>query len=120
QRLEAVQRRGPEDRLELRQVLAHDEVRRYGERRLVGLAAHERRAIRLCEERQSEADDEEDRKSTRLNCSHLGISTAVFCLKKKKKKKKKKTTIKKNKFNFKKRNNIIICLSKSIHCNGTH
>src|SRR5262245_64815509 len=32
---------------------------------------------------------DEDRKSTRLNSSHLGISYAVFCLKKKKKKKKK-------------------------------
>src|SRR5205814_10312968 len=31
-----------------------------------------------------------DRKSTRLNSSHLGISYAVFCLKKKKKKKKKR------------------------------
>src|SRR5438045_6688424 len=30
-------------------------------------------------------DDEIDRKSTRLNSSHLGISYAVFCLKKKKK-----------------------------------
>src|SRR5258705_9082459 len=30
--------------------------------------------------------DELDRKSTRLNSSHLGISYAVFCLKKKKKK----------------------------------
>src|ERR1039458_10646515 len=29
---------------------------------------------------------ETDRKSTRLNSSHLGISYAVFCLKKKKKK----------------------------------
>src|SRR5262245_64742207 len=29
--------------------------------------------------------DREDRKSTRLNSSHLGISYAVFCLKKKKK-----------------------------------
>src|SRR5262245_65253228 len=28
--------------------------------------------------------DAEDRKSTRLNSSHLGISYAVFCLKKKK------------------------------------
>src|SRR5262245_63367624 len=28
---------------------------------------------------------DEDRKSTRLNSSHLGISYAVFCLKKKKK-----------------------------------
>src|SRR5262245_62734844 len=34
----------------------------------------------------------QDRKSTRLNSSHLGISYAVFCLKKKKKKKKKKQT----------------------------
>src|SRR5262245_65255958 len=32
-----------------------------------------------------------DRKSTRLNSSHLGISYAVFCLKKKKKKKSTKT-----------------------------
>src|SRR5205814_8077549 len=31
--------------------------------------------------------DDSDRKSTRLNSSHLGISYAVFCLKKKKKKK---------------------------------
>src|SRR5258705_12534221 len=29
-------------------------------------------------------DDPRDRKSTRLNSSHLGISYAVFCLKKKK------------------------------------
>src|SRR5947199_4737844 len=33
-----------------------------------------------------------DRKSTRLNSSHLGISYAVFCLKKKKKKNKKQKT----------------------------
>src|SRR5690554_7587882 len=32
-----------------------------------------------------------DRKSTRLNSSHVRISYAVFCLKKKKKKKKNKT-----------------------------
>src|SRR5947199_2581173 len=31
------------------------------------------------------AEKEEDRKSTRLNSSHLGISYAVFCLKKKNK-----------------------------------
>src|SRR3989454_4653786 len=35
-----------------------------------------------------------DRKSTRLNSSHLVISYAVFCLKKKKKKKTNKTSIK--------------------------
>src|SRR5437899_4115421 len=34
----------------------------------------------------TEASPSEDRKSTRLNSSHLGISYAVFCLKKKKKK----------------------------------
>src|SRR5256885_6014301 len=35
-----------------------------------------------------EARDDADRKSTRLNSSHLVISYAVFCLKKKKKKQK--------------------------------
>src|SRR5690554_7138667 len=35
-----------------------------------------------------EVDKLEDRKSTRLNSSHVRISYAVFCLKKKKKKKK--------------------------------
>src|SRR5207302_10690979 len=35
----------------------------------------------------------QDRKSTRLNSSHVKISYAVFCLKKKKKKKKKKSTL---------------------------
>src|SRR5690349_23114993 len=34
------------------------------------------------------ADDPRDRKSTRLNSSHVEISYAVFCLKKKKKNKK--------------------------------
>src|SRR6266496_2297396 len=38
-----------------------------------------------------------DRKSTRLNSSHVEISYAVFCLKKKKKKKKKLKKKKKNK-----------------------
>src|SRR5438045_4864462 len=33
----------------------------------------------------NERDRSRDRKSTRLNSSHLGISYAVFCLKKKKK-----------------------------------
>src|SRR5437773_7352829 len=36
--------------------------------------------------------DERDRKSTRLNSSHITISYAVFCLKKKKKTKKTKKT----------------------------
>src|SRR6266540_5826136 len=38
-----------------------------------------------------------DRKSTRLNSSHITISYAVFCLKKKKKKNKKKKTKKQKK-----------------------
>src|SRR5438874_9828763 len=42
-----------------------------------------------------------DRKSTRLNSSHVEISYAVFCLKKKKKKKKEEDN-KKNKSNSKK------------------
>ena len=47
-----------------------------------------------------------DRKSTRLNSSHLGISYAVFCLKKKNKKKKnKKQKKKKQKTKKKKQNN---------------
>src|SRR5207249_12030617 len=37
-----------------------------------------------------DASSEQDRKSTRLNSSHVSISYAVFCLKKKKKKKHKK------------------------------
>src|SRR5438045_6961707 len=36
--------------------------------------------------------DVKDRKSTRLNSSHLGISYAVFCLKKKKRKEKAEQT----------------------------
>src|SRR5262245_62761430 len=39
----------------------------------------------------AENSEKTDRKSTRLNSSHLGISYAVFCLKKKKKKNKQKT-----------------------------
>src|SRR5690349_22807931 len=40
-----------------------------------------------------------DRKSTRLNSSHVEISSAVFCLKKKKKKKKASTNQKKKRTN---------------------
>src|SRR2546426_8440476 len=36
-------------------------------------------------ERQNDREPSQDRKSTRLNSSHLVISYAVFCLKKKKK-----------------------------------
>src|SRR6267142_5983123 len=44
-----------------------------------------------------------DRKSTRLNSSHMSISYAVFCLKKKKKKKNKINIRKKKKKNKKKK-----------------
>src|SRR5437868_15488650 len=43
------------------------------------------------------AQDDVDRKSTRLNSSHVSISYAVFCLKKKKKKKTTKSIIIKHK-----------------------
>src|SRR5262245_65060399 len=43
------------------------------------------------QDRVADPPQHQDRKSTRLNSSHLGISYAVFCLKKKKKKKKKTT-----------------------------
>src|SRR5256885_5725871 len=48
---------------------------------------HARRAIRmaLCAARSTRGVAVRDRKSTRLNSSHLVISYAVFCLKKKKK-----------------------------------
>src|SRR5690349_22530773 len=42
-----------------------------------------------------------DRKSTRLNSSHVEISYAVFCLKKKKKKNKNKQNTKKDTYNEK-------------------
>src|SRR2546426_4984119 len=45
----------------------------------------------LPDRRHSSECQNRDRKSTRLNSSHLVISYAVFCLKKKKKKKEKST-----------------------------
>src|SRR2546426_3979908 len=42
--------------------------------------------VRLRERQRASAGADSDRKSTRLNSSHLVISYAVFCLKKKKKK----------------------------------
>src|SRR5256885_6067784 len=47
-----------------------------------GLAEDERAALR---QHHGQHQDRGDRKSTRLNSSHLVISYAVFCLKKKKK-----------------------------------
>src|SRR5258705_8512000 len=51
-------------------------------------AAHARMRIAVARagHRHVHGEDQGDRKSTRLNSSHLGISYAVFCLKKKKKK----------------------------------
>src|SRR5438067_7379955 len=46
-----------------------------------------RQFVQSClETTQGSAADKQDRKSTRLNSSHVSISYAVFCLKKKKKK----------------------------------
>src|ERR1035441_11028594 len=51
---------------------------------------HVGEAVTLCQDhlaifrKKDRALDARDRKSTRLNSSHLGISYAVFCLKKKK------------------------------------
>src|SRR5947199_5159051 len=68
-------------------------VAHYGEHQVYGIVE--------CGEAQS------DRKSTRLNSSHLGISYAVFCLKKKKKEKmnkiKHKQRIKRHTHNTKER-----------------
>src|SRR5256885_6141605 len=47
-----------------------------------------------------------DRKSTRLNSSHLVISYAVFCLKKKKKKKKRQVILINNQYDIKNLHNI--------------
>src|SRR5690242_20956712 len=62
--------------------------------RLVLAGLHGFRAISLVQHRAVSplrigAVAKRDRKSTRLNSSHMSISYAVFCLKKKKKKKKK-------------------------------
>src|SRR5207249_10169272 len=45
------------------------------------------RSRRLPDDQSGDGRTREDRKSTRLNSSHVSISYAVFCLKKKKKKK---------------------------------
>src|SRR5207249_10259077 len=56
-----------------------------------------------------------DRKSTRLNSSHVSISYAVFCLKKKKKKKKKKSLKQINKTKRKNYNKNTIKTQLSLH-----
>src|SRR5690625_6948395 len=59
-----------------------DDVQHYIEARdLIEVVAQRGRAARRSE---SKPDGAGDRKSTRLNSSHVAISYAVFCLKKKK------------------------------------
>src|SRR5262245_63314031 len=58
-------------------------------RSAIGKPSSQKYAIMRWPLNPSEASALSDRKSTRLNSSHLGISYAVFCLKKKKKKQKK-------------------------------
>src|SRR5437899_5385321 len=60
-------------------------TRRSSDLRRVGLRIEidQQRPEALVRDRGGEVDRGGDRKSTRLNSSHLGISYAVFCLKKK-------------------------------------
>src|SRR5690349_24062188 len=65
----------------------------------LALGAHEALGHRRLGDEERARDLGRDRKSTRLNSSHVEISYAVFCLKKKKKNKKRKrvnTTTKKD------------------------
>src|SRR5215510_3494675 len=48
-----------------------------------------------------------DRKSTRLNSSHVAISYAVFCLKKKKNQERKRKSVKRNTEVYQKQHNYI-------------
>src|SRR5262245_748525 len=80
---------GSQQHVRLRTVMRTPEVERNGARldfvfgsRSHPMATSAQVALALVED-----DTVRDRKSTRLNSSHLGISYAVFCLKKKKKKK---------------------------------
>src|SRR5256885_3558203 len=66
--------------LSLHDALPISAVRDRGHDHVPGLGPRRRHHRRLAER------DGRDRKSTRLNSSHLVISYAVFCLKKKKKK----------------------------------
>src|SRR5690349_22450459 len=61
----------------------------------VGRVADQRQVVR--DQRRLDGYPGIDRKSTRLNSSHVEISYAVFCLKKKKKKKKKENKKKEKK-----------------------
>src|SRR5262245_64989794 len=59
---------------------------------VLGQARQDQRALDTLGGAPHRFGERQDRKSTRLNSSHLGISYAVFCLKKKKKKKNHSTT----------------------------
>src|SRR5688500_16425114 len=96
----AIRRRGGRRRTSVAVSPCDDRLqvfRRYDQsgRRLPGAASQQRQEIRVqrrlavCVERSERlvhrpVERPEDRKSTRLNSSHLVISYAVFCLKKKK------------------------------------
>src|SRR5437773_7743320 len=69
-----------------------------GKKRLIGPSGYPIVREKPSPERvERAAADRLDRKSTRLNSSHITISYAVFCLKKKKKKRKKNDNKKKKK-----------------------
>src|SRR5437899_6464001 len=70
----------------------------HGKRGRLLLASHQRSQSKRPQLR-TRGSSMRDRKSTRLNSSHLGISYAVFCLKKKKKKEKKEKKDKNTKSN---------------------
>src|SRR5205814_10700497 len=72
---------------QLQELLVIDHVRLVQKHHDVGhphLAGQQNVLARLRHRPIGRAHHQEDRKSTRLNSSHLGISYAVFCLKKKK------------------------------------
>src|SRR5437868_14896839 len=64
----------------------HDALPISTDRHLVTPRPHRLRSLLRSPRRRGERSRLRDRKSTRLNSSHVSISYAVFCLKKKKKK----------------------------------
>src|SRR5207253_8560232 len=64
--------------------LVHVDARDRFLRRLAGIVEPEQKRRAIGEEFIAVFNEEADRKSTRLNSSHVAISYAVFCLKKKK------------------------------------
>src|SRR5205807_5888340 len=88
----------------LQRTIGEEEIPALVRRRLIGVSGAHAAILRY-----------QDRKSTRLNSSHLVISYAVFCLKKKKKKKNNnekilKTKVKRKKIILTKRCKIEISL----------